>query len=265
MDYHAPVDQLLRRGEPGDFGREWPNYLALGFGPEHVPELTRMLLDPALNEGDPESAEVWAPLHAWRVLGQLHAEAAIEPLLEMLRQEAERDGDYALEEVPTVLGMIGLPAIPAVTAFLRDQGEPQWARTTAATALKEVAARHPEARAECVAALSRQLEEATANDPTFNAFVMSSLLDLHAVEAAPVIEAAFGAGAVDESIAGDWPRVQWELGLTDKPPPERRYFEPGLPQLPLPPSPRPGKTARERAKARRKQAAKSRKRNRKKR
>ena len=33
----------------------WPDYLALGLGPEHIPELIRMATDDDLNEADTES------------------------------------------------------------------------------------------------------------------------------------------------------------------------------------------------------------------
>jgi hypothetical protein len=73
---------------------------------------------------------------------------------------------------------------------------------------------------------------------------------------------------VDESIVGDWPYVKWELGLGPQPPP--RGFQPPLGPVPGRPfgvsDPLPAgqrKTAKERAKARRKQAAKARKQNRK--
>jgi hypothetical protein len=51
---------------------------------DQVPELIRMALDEDLHWADTESAEVWAPLHAWRTLAQLRAEAAVEPLIGLL-------------------------------------------------------------------------------------------------------------------------------------------------------------------------------------
>ena len=79
-NYPPPVDKLLTFGECSP-SPEWPDYLALGLGSEHVPDLIRMAIDEELNQAASDSLEVWAPVHAWRALGQLHAEAAIEPLL----------------------------------------------------------------------------------------------------------------------------------------------------------------------------------------
>ena len=67
--YRDPVAQLLTLGDPRQERRmasEWRDYPALGLAAEHVPELVRMALDEDLHWAGSESAEVWAPLHAWR-------------------------------------------------------------------------------------------------------------------------------------------------------------------------------------------------------
>src|SRR6516165_3409465 len=58
--------------------------------------------------------------------------------------------------------------------------------------------------------------------------IIASLLDLEAVEAAPVIKRAFAVDKVDEMMVGDWDWVQYDLGLTDKPPKPRRSKFAGL-------------------------------------
>ena len=62
-----------------------------------------MLKDEELTWADSDSLEVWAPVHAWRILGQPQAIEAINPLLDILRES---------EEIPYVYGMIGEDAIP---------------------------------------------------------------------------------------------------------------------------------------------------------
>ena len=42
--YTSPVDKLLTYGDCREL-REWPNYLELGFGQEHVSDLIRMATD----------------------------------------------------------------------------------------------------------------------------------------------------------------------------------------------------------------------------
>jgi hypothetical protein len=71
-------------------------------------------------------------------------------------------------------------------------------------------------RDKCAAALSHQLEQFKKNTRNINGLLISLLLDLDAVEAAPVMEQAFAAGRVDESVAGDWADVQLALGLNEE-------------------------------------------------
>jgi hypothetical protein len=264
-DYPAPVDKLLTLGDRDAARAGWPDYVRLyGLTAEHVPDLIRMATDSALNLGDPESKEVWAPVHAWRALGQLRATAAVRPLLELLVSFEDEYDDAAQEELPPVFALIGPAAIPELAAYLADRSNGFSARGAFASGLVEIAKAHPEARAECVRILTEQLAQARADEPDLNGWVVADLLDLKAVEAAPVIEKAFAAGAVDPTIAGDWLWVQWELGLSNKPPPRGHRFgnDPLLTDL-FRPVPSPGRKVKDKAKAKRKQAAKSRKRNRK--
>ena len=120
--YSHPVSQLLTYGDCLKLPR-WPeelDYLPLGFGSEHIPDLIRMVLDDDLYWANSDSLEVWAPVHAWRVLGQLQAEAAIEPLLTRLDLVDEEDNDWVSEELPQVFAMIGAAAIAPLHAYLID-------------------------------------------------------------------------------------------------------------------------------------------------
>lgn len=209
--YTAPVDRLLRAGDPrGE--REWSDYpKTYGLTAEHVPELVRMATDRKLFWANENSADVWAPIHAWRALGQLHAAEAVEPLLQFM--SAEDDPEWMAEELPSVFALIGPAAIPALTAYLADRVLDIDPRITAASALRDIAAAHPEARAGVIDVLTRQLDRYTEDDQTVNGFLVSDLIDLQAVEAAPLIERAFAAGKVDLLVCGDWSDVQVELGL----------------------------------------------------
>jgi hypothetical protein len=260
-EYSQPVAQFLTLGEPD--WQEWDDYLKMGFGPEHVPELIRMATDPELNEGDSESSLVWAPVHAWRTLGQLRAAEAVEPLLRLLQQEEERDSDLGLEDLPRTLGQMGPPALAQLTAYLADESHGRYSRGAVARAMKEMAQLYPAAREACITALVQQLEQSGKDHSELNGFLVADLLDLKALEAAPALERAFAEDKVEESIAGDWPWVRYELGLGPKPPPRRFVNLPGF-DLPGGSTHTPRARAKERAKAKRKQAKQSRKRNRKK-
>src|ERR1051326_7601415 len=148
--YPEPVSRLLTYGDCSR-QREWPDYLKLGLTREHIPELIRMAMDEKLNYADPDAQEVWAPVHAWRALGQLQAEEAIRPLL---RQFDDEENDWARDEIPEVYGMIGPPAIEPLAEYLSDRGQGMYARLAAAHALERIGTLHPEAREESVAALT---------------------------------------------------------------------------------------------------------------
>lgn len=268
--YPPPLDQLLTLGLTADQYHDWPDYLALGLREEHVPELIRMATDPKLRFGiDPEGPQLWAPVHASRALGQLRAEAAVEPLRAALGED--EDDEWAFEEFPIIFSMIGRAAVPTLAAALDDPQAHGWVRIAAAEGLKLLALNDPEARESAVATLVAQLGRWRSNDAELNAFLIDYLADLHVMEAVPLMKEAFAAGAVDLSIRGDWEDAQVDLGLlAERPTPQESYPRaariPRAPQptsiaLITPPTSRPGK-GKAKTKNRRKMARASRKRNR---
>ena len=76
MNYTDPVNSLVKFGKC-DQKSKWPDYLEIGLTHEHIPELINMVKDRELLWADQNSVEVWAPVHAWRALGQLRAVEAI--------------------------------------------------------------------------------------------------------------------------------------------------------------------------------------------
>lgn len=208
--YAPPVQALLERGEVQD---KWDDYLAQGINASHIPDLIRMATDEELHLAPYPSDLIWAPIHAWRALGQLRADAAVEPLTRILHWIDEEDDEWIAEELPTVFGMIGAPALPVLDAYLANDQNPLWAKIAAAEGITAVAKRFPETRGDAVAILTRALERFAENDPALNAEVVLMLVQLHAVQAAPLIERAFAAERVAKSLMGDWEDVQIELGL----------------------------------------------------
>lgn len=259
--YSFPVNQLLTQGKPASAIGKWPNYLQFDLGPGNVPELLRMMRDPELNNGLGTGPEIWAPIHAWRALGQLRAEAVVGALLEALRDPKNKDHDWLLEEAPVVFGMIGPIAIPDLEAFLFDDTQNVYMRDCAGRGLKNIVRHYPETRQLCLDVLGRLLDAAEPVNGELNGFVVSLLIDLDAKELAPLVERAFAANRVDESIAGDWEWTRWKLGLGPMPKQQTDLASP----FPFPPPTRPDRSAavREKAKARRKQAKASHKQNRK--
>ncbi|MBD2537205.1 DUF1186 domain-containing protein [Nostoc flagelliforme FACHB-838] len=225
--YSAPVNQLLdyqpatKKLSPS----EWPDYQQLGITAEDIPELIRMACDEDLynmqdDENDffgEDSLLEYAPIHAVRALGQLRALSAIEPLISLFpKMDDAFDNEvlfFLIEELTDVLSLIGLPAIPALTAYLADDSHDETCRVQAIVTIKRIACVHPEQQAHCVAALSQQLSAFEENSPELNGHIISVLIDLKAIDSLPLIEQAFEAGRVDDEVVGDLDDVQVYFGL----------------------------------------------------
>lgn len=210
IDYADPVAKLLTYGSLSMSQEPWANYVdELGLTQADVPELIRLAVDPGFNELDSDRVEVWAPVHAWRALAQLKAVDAIEPLLGLLATE----DDWVLEEMPEVFGQLGTAAIPALTTYLTDVAQNEWARIAVADGLRHMAEADPTSQDAVVNVLTEQLKLYADNGGNLNSTLINNLVMLEAVETAPLIEAAFATGEIDEFLTGSWASIQVELGL----------------------------------------------------
>jgi hypothetical protein len=235
--YTEPVSRLLALGEPGDntydTHRQSRNYLELGLSAEHIPDLIRMATDEHLNnETNWDEPDAFGPLHSWRALGQLRAEAAIEPLLSLLRRVDEEMDDWVAEDLPHVFALIGPAAIPALGAYLKQEHVGEFAPDTAASGLVEIAKTYPETRHRCVEILIDALgqDEFPGLDTNqargLRGSILAILVELQAREALPTIERMFAKDAIIHSRVGDWEDVQIEFGLIeDRTTPSPNYIQ----------------------------------------
>jgi hypothetical protein len=228
-DFSDPVLALTLLGEKSARVAEWPNYLELGITAKHIPELLRILDEIQAFWPDEDVAnapESYAPIHAWRALGQLKAEQAIPTFMRLIVWNEEEDADWIMEDIPEVMGMIGPASIPALRDYLLKPDKLEWASATMAHCLAEIGQRHPEQRDVCVEVLQSALEQYATNSESINASLISYLVDLKAVEAAPLVEKAYQADMVDLSVLGDFEDFQIELGLLKErlTPPPRFYW-----------------------------------------
>jgi len=215
-NYTEPVVQLLTLGETDLHADQ--DYLGMGFTREHILELIRLVEDESLrslpvDENGNSRPETYAQVHAWRTLAQLGAVEAIPTYLGLLHFLDDEQDDFVGEEIPEILGKLGQAAIEPCRTYLSNQENGHSARLAAALALSEIGLNHPESRDACVQALMSSLEDYQNDDKTVNAFTLSYLSDLKAVEAAPLAEAMFADKCVDKSIAGDFEDFQVRAGL----------------------------------------------------
>lgn len=281
MDEMSPqitISQLCTKGDPRNTWK-WregdPDYVSdFGLRPEHIPSLVEIVRK--WTDSDELGEDEWgAPIHAWRALGQLRAVEAVELLLNMQNRLDELGDDWYLEEFHDVFGMIGAPAVDALSEYLADRANTEFPRVSTANGLCEIGKRHPETRDQIIGVLTAQLANHEPEAYHLNAFFVAYLADLKASESAEVIERAFAANLVDETVCGEWAEIREELGVAglglvpDRPRPPRPHFgfTGGL-GGPLPVDRLDRDRRRQsdkRAKAKRKQQKQARKRNRKRR
>lgn len=209
--YTDPVAKLLKYGECQITSPEnWDNYAeTAGLTEADIPELIRLATDSEIAELPSDRIEVWGNVHAWRALAQFRAEAAIEPLLQLLGM----DDDWTQTELPTVFSLIGPASIPPLEKYLADGSQDVWGRIAVSEALENIAQVHPDSRDACVAVLRHQLEQFETEEVELTSFLITSLVELKVVEAADLIDRVYQSGQVDEMMAGTWPSVQVDLGL----------------------------------------------------
>ena len=222
-DYHPPISKLLTYGECRlSSPQSWANYIQeLDLIAEHIPELIQMATDRDFDLEDSDGTECWTPVHAWRALGGLEAEAAIMPLLNLLE---DPDHEWAHEEIPKVMSLIGPSALSAVQDYIANPSHNIFGRISASNYFKRLYDHHPDQREQCIKSLAQLLASYQKNDLGLNGFLILELCDLKAVEKAPEIKKAFDSQRVDLTIMGDWDEAQVKLGFkTREEVPLRRF------------------------------------------
>ncbi|MEC4050194.1 DUF1186 domain-containing protein [Flavobacterium sp. SUN046] len=209
-NYSCPIDQLLTYGSCKTTGK-WPNYLELGFTNENVDELIKMTQDEELHNSSSESTELWAPIHAWRTLGQLKAISSAEFLLKLF---SKVDDDWVNDEIPKVFEMLGPETISVIQHYIEKNEDDLYANICALNCLEKIGNEYHESRLTCIEILSTQLKKCEEQDETYNAFLVSYLVDLNATEAIEIITNAYEKNTVEQSVTGDLEEVEIELKLT---------------------------------------------------
>jgi hypothetical protein len=223
--YTNPVNQLLQLGNPEAIS-DWSAYLKLGITATQIAELGQMAVDLDLFKSE-EGFEFWAPIHAWQALATLGGPAAVAALMNTLYQLSDDAEflDLISEELPAVIGRVGVSVLPALAESLADTELTDYTRENVVYGIIEVYKQHSGTRDDCVAILTQQLTQFMVNQPSLNGHLATALaVDFTAVESAGVIEQVYQADRVDEILMGDWDDAQVYLGLKARSAvPKRQY------------------------------------------
>ena len=221
MKHDNPRIQTLLTLDAPDDRRHWPDYLdRYGFTLEDVPALLALFADESINTLDSDRVEIWAPLYAWRILGQLASEEAIRPIVQSF--DTLHEDDSALSELPGVIGMIGPAAIAQLWDYWRQPDKDEFSYVMAMDSLCEIAKQHPASREQVINIYIDYMNDPNTLADTLNGLLMACLLDLKATEAIDGIRRLFALNCVDIGCAGDLEDIEIELGLRTRrsaPPP----------------------------------------------
>ena len=200
MYSHLSIQELLSKLE--DLGDQVPMKMVqaiLAKEQEAVIPLCDILQDDEYWEA--EDNRQWMPLHAVKLLGMLADPRALPQLVNALSLAYEVEDDWIMEDLPTVFGRIGPPAIPLLGEFIHahERDHEFWrSRSIAVDGLVAIALQHPHEQERISTFLHGLFFE--EDDPTFLGFAAGSILDLGVPSSILVLEKAFDRGVIDEFI-----------------------------------------------------------------
>lgn len=213
MTENPKINTILKLGEPKTI--DWLNYIEkYGFNHEDVAELIEVLTSEELNNFEAEQAEVWAPLHAWRILAQLKSEQAIEPLIRCF--DFLCHDDWALSDIEEVFALIGPAAIPQLAEYFQRAIADPFAHIMALDALAAIAGQYPEHRNRIIKLFQQYMSAPDESAYELNGLLIGRLINLDATEAIEQIRHLFELSCVDIGCAGDLEEVEIQLGFRSK-------------------------------------------------
>jgi hypothetical protein len=209
--------------------------LAAGEWPE--PGLLQSILEQGEAAVPPLQEVVGREVKGWRqaetlrraclLLGSLGATSAIPALIELFY----RYHDYLLEDVYRALAMLGAEAVEPALAVVRDEALGWYPRAMAANAAIEASGQDAALRAQVTAALRELLAGYVARAGALNeeeisvaTSLVTDLAQLADPEARSLIDAAFGAGIVYESMINSRNVADYYRRGGKRPPPDSRLW-----------------------------------------
>lgn len=221
------------------------DFRELGLSEADIPELTRLatdyeLYDYEMGEGEAipllslvgqpnltDDNEYWmAVVQAWRALGQFKAKEAALPLFDMMKRYMVEDmDDFAAEELPAVIALIGIDILPQLQEALTNEVLDEYLRSLVAFVIGHIPLTYPEKRAQCIDMLLAELSAYKPHQRLLNALIVSELVSLKAVETLDVVRTAFAQNVVKLDLMGDIEAVEILFGVrTERSTPGRNWF-----------------------------------------
>jgi tetratricopeptide (TPR) repeat protein len=161
------------------------------------------------------------PVHAAHFLGALHAEEALEDLLNFMRQsdDALENWSSDLPEQYTIpLYFLGHNRLVDLQHFVLQGGNTSISKIVVSTAVAQVALQEPERRSEVIdwykAVIQNHLDNPTNDyliDSEFISFLISDIITIRGTELETDVERLFQTNWVETWIEGDWQSVQKKL------------------------------------------------------
>ncbi len=202
--YDKPLSLLLDLGEPNIDDTAAIDYAQdHGIGPQQREQLERMLGDPVFDQEGLSDRAAFAPIHAWRALGQI-ADARSLPALFGALLEPQVD-DWGYEELPEIIGRFAAALPRTLDEHLAHLADPHGdeAQVWALQSILERLAKHdPASRAAVIERLRNVVADPQMNRDTARASAIACLGNLRAVECLPLIEQVFAEDLVDTDYIG---------------------------------------------------------------
>ncbi|MHB8844790.1 MAG: HEAT repeat domain-containing protein [Nitrospirota bacterium] len=91
-----------------------------------------------------EPPEWWAAVHCVYILGAIGGAEVVTPLLKALRYAVAHECDWVTEEIPSIFGKVGLPAVEGLKQLAADETTDWYARALAIGGLEGIIIHHTE-------------------------------------------------------------------------------------------------------------------------
>lgn len=190
--------QALYACGKADIDKPWSNYIEeYLFTEDDIPGLIHLIKSSNLKNISPISEiEEFAPMHAWRVLGQLNASVVTKDLLEILTEEKNEEAFWFQIELPKVIGCFGADAIPVIKEFLLKTSGWDY-KSIVLDGLKNIALNNKENKNFIVEIYTEILKNYLTNDTAYNACLIKELIDLNAIEVSNLIKEVLSKDQID--------------------------------------------------------------------